>query len=171
MKSLIKILLISLLFASCSKKVVFTSSMQEEYKFSEDRLKKVQFYTSSQIILFKIKQEGDVSVSDGKVLFKNKKDVEKIIIPKNTKCILEEVLDKSKYLFSFELVDGRVLVFGNNGSGCYSLMAKNWKDGAGIIEYANKTYVTTNGNVFLNIKAKNLKQLKGKERVIHGRKV
>lgn len=171
MKLFIKILLVSLLFASCSKKIAFTSDIQKEYKFPEARLKKVQFYTSKQIVLFKIKQEGDAVITDGKVLLKHKKDVEKIIIKKNTPCILEEVIDENKFLFSFEAVDGRVLLFGNTGSGYYSIMAKNWKGGTGAIEYANKTYVTTDGDAFLNIKAKNLKQLKGKQRTVKGRRI
>ena len=167
----VKLLILSLFISSCATRVPFTSAMQNEYKFPEERLKKVQFYTSEEIVLIKTKQDGDAVVNDGKVLVRNEKDVEKIIIKKNTPCVLEEIVDSNKFLFSFEYGKDRVLLFGNSNGGCYSLMAKDWKNKIGSIEYGNKIYSTTNGSVFLNIKVKNLKQLKGKERTVKGRKI
>jgi uncharacterized iron-regulated protein len=167
----VKIILLSLFLSSCATKIPFTSDIQSEYKFPEERLKKVQFYTSAEIVLIKTKNEGDAVVNDGKILIKNEKNVEKIIIKQNTPCILEEIVEDNKFLFSFEYGKDRVLMFGNNSSGYYSLMAKSWKSQQGLIDYANKTYATTNGDVFLNIKVKNLKKLKGKQRTLKGRKI
>ena len=50
-------------------------------------------------------------------------------------------------------------------------MAKEWKNKVGTISYAGKRYVTTNGDVFLNIKLRKLNQLKGRQRTVKGRKV
>lgn len=166
-----KILILSLVFASCATKVPFTSNIQDEYKFSEDKLKKVQFYTSDEIVLIKTKQDGDVYILDGKLLIRNEKNVEKIVIKKNTPCVLEQVVEANKFLFSFEYGKDRVLLFGNNSTGYYSLMSKEWKNKVGSISYANKNYITNNGNVYLKIKVKKLNQLKGKERIIKGRKI
>ncbi len=166
-----KILILSLLFASCATKVPFTSDIQNEYKFSEERLKKVQFYTSDEIVLIKTKQDGDVAILDGKLLIRNEKNVEKVVIKKNTPCVLEQVVESNKFLFSFEYGKDRVLLFGNNSTGYYSLMSKEWKNKVGSVDYANKTYITNNGNVFLKIKVKKLNQLKGKQRTIKGRKI
>ncbi len=167
----IKIILFFLLLTSCSKKVAFTSQMQEEYNFPESKLKKVQFYTSDEIILVQTKSEGDVVVNDGKLIMRSEKAVEKIIIKKNTPCVLEEIVDKNKFLYSFEYGDNRVILFGNDKGGYYSLMAKEWKNKVGEISYSNKKYLTVNGDVFLKIKVKNLKKLKGKQRTVKGRKI
>ena len=94
-----------------------------------------------------------------------------IIIKKNTPCVLEEIVDKNKFLYSFEYGDNRVVLFGNDKSGYYSLMAKEWKNKVGEITYANKKYLTVNGDVYLKIKVKNLKKLKGKQRTVKGRKI
>ena len=169
---LVVLISVSLFVSSCvSKKIAYTSDIQKEYQFPESKLKKVQFYTSGEIVLIQTKQDGDVTISDGKLVMINSKDVEKVIVPKNTKCVLEEVVSDNKLIFSFEFGDGKVLLFGNNGSGCYSLMSKDWKNGVATIHYANKNYITTDGDVFLTIKAKKLSNLKAKERVVHGRKI
>jgi len=151
--------------------VPFTSDIQNEYKFPEAKLKKVQFYTSDEIVLFKIKQEGDAVITSGKIVTRSEKNSEKIVIKKNTPCVLESIVDQNKFLFSFEYGEGRVLLFGNNSSGYYSLMAKEWKNKTAIIKYANTEYSTANGNVILKIKVKNLNSLKQKQRTVKGRKV
>lgn len=167
-----KILFLSLFLMSCvAKKVPFTSDIQNQYNFSEEKLKKVQFYTSDEIVLVQTKSDGDVSVVDGKLIVRNEKDVEKIIIKKNTPCVLEKVVDNNKFLYSFEYGHNRVLLFGNDASGYYSLMAREWKNKVGELSYTNKTYLTVNGDVFLLIKMKNLKKLKGRQRTVKGRKV
>lgn len=170
-KRIILLLAVSLILFSCSKKIAYTSNIQKEYKFPQEKLKKVQFYTSSEIILVQTKQEGDVSISDGKLVLTNSKDVEKIVIKKNTPCVLEEIIDDNKFLFSFEFGDGKVLLFGNNTGGCFSLMSKEWKSGVATIQYAGKNYVTDSGGAFMLIKARNLNKLKARQRTVKGRKV
>lgn len=171
MKQIVKILLISLFLSSCSQKIAFTSSMQSEYKFTEEKLKKVQFYTSEEIVLVQTKNDEDAVVENGKIVFRNQKEVERIIIPRNTPCVLEKVVDTNKFLFSFEYGANRVLLFGNNSEGFYSLMAKEWKNKVGEVKYTDKKYLTVNGDVFLLIKAKTFRKLKGRQRQVKGRKV
>ncbi len=167
----IKFILFCLLLQSCATKVPFTSDLQKEYQFPESKLKRVQFYTSGEIVLTETKTDGDVTVTDGKVYVKSEHQVEKIILKKNTPCVLEQVIDNNKFLFSFEYGENRVLLFGNASTGYFSLMAKDWKNKIGTISYAGKRYVTTNGDVFLNIKLRKLNQLKGRQRTVKGRKV
>lgn len=167
----IKIILLCIILQSCASRVPFTSDLQQEYHFPESRLKRVQFYTSGEIVLAETKTDGDVTISNGKLIVKSEHQVEKIILKKNTPCVLEQVIDDNKFLFSFEYGDGRVLLFGNTSTGYYSLMAKDWKNKVGTISYAGKRYVTTNGDVYLNIKLRKLNQLKGRQRTVKGRKV
>lgn len=173
MKSIIfSSLLAIILLASCkSGKVPFTTELQKSYNLSEATLKKVQFYTSEEIILYKVEEEGDASVTGGKLLISNKKDCEKIIILRNTPCLLEKVIDDHKLLVSFEVGDHKFIAFGNTSGGSYSLLAKEWENTTGKLKYANKTYATENGDVYLNVVLKKLNKLKSKERVIGGRKV
>lgn len=171
MKLLIKVLGIALLFSSCAITSPFTSQVQQEYKLSEKELKKVQFYTSDVIVLSKIKQKDNATVYDGKLLMSEEKNSEQIIIKKNTPCILEQIVDDNKYLFSFENGEDRILLFGNTNGGYFSLMAKEWTEGRAIIKYAGKEYSTKNGNVFLKVKIRKLKSLEKKQRVVKGRKV
>lgn len=170
MKNL-SIIIVAILISSCSQKTAFTSGLQNKYNFSEAQLKKVQFYTSGEIILVQTKQDGNVKIFDGKLVIINSKDMEKIIIPKNTKCVLEEVVDSHKLIVSFEFGDGKILLFGNNSDGCFSLMSKDWINGIATIHYANKNYVTQNGNIFLTIEARKLNKLKAKERIVKGRAI
>ena len=171
MKKILGLILIVAVFSSCSRKVAFTSNIQNEYKFSEDNLKKIQFYTSDEIVLVRTKKEGNVTVEQGTLLIKNEDNVEKIIIKKNTPCVLEKVIDNNKFLYSFEYGANRVLLFGNDSNGYYSLMAKEWKNKVGEVKYTDKSYLTVNGNVYLLIKVKNLRKLKGRQRTVKGVKV
>lgn len=173
MKQLIKFISIISLFllTSCATRVPFTSDLQAKFNFSENTLKKVQFYTSDKIVLTKVKEEGDVDIQKGKLLVKNEKNCETIIINKNTPCVLEQVIDQNKFLFSFEFGDDKYLAFGNTSTGCYSLLAKDWKNGSGTLKYANKTYITDGGDVFLTVDMKKLNKLKSKERTVKGRKI
>jgi hypothetical protein len=145
--------------------------MQKEYQFPESKLRHVQFYTSGEILLSETKSDGDVVVSDGKILVRSESKLEKIILKKNTPCVLEQIIDDNKFLFSFEYGEGRVLLFGNASIGKFSLMSKEWRNKVGTVKYAGKKYATNNGDVFLNIKLRKLNKLKGRQRTVKGRKV
>ncbi len=167
----IKILLFSILLPSCTATLPFTSSIQKEYHLTEVQLKKVQFYTSDEIVLLRTNEESDVGVDAGKLLIRTEKDFEKIIIPRNSYCVLEQMVESNKFLMSLEVGGSETILFGYNIDGYYSLMAKDWKGRVGTISYGNKTFVTTNGSVYLNIKARQLNKLGGKWRRVHGRRI
>lgn len=168
----IKFILIACLLTSCAaKKTAFTSALREESGLPLSQLKKIQFYTSEEIILYKTKEKTDASVKNGKIILETDKDSEKIIIKKGTPCVLEQELDKNKMLFSFEYGEGKVLLFGNTNGGQFSLMAKEWKDRMGVIDYGNKVYLTNGGAVYLTVSAKKFKRLKDRYRVVGGRRV
>lgn len=173
MKSLTfsKVIIIALFaFSSCrSGKVPFNQQVRSG--LSETSLKKVQFYTSGEIVLYKTKEDGESSVADGIVLIQNKKDCEKIIIPIGTPCILEKVIDDKKLLFSFEVGDGKFVAFGTSNGESYSLLAKEWEGGSGTLKYANKTYMTEDGDIYLNVVLKKINKLKSKQRLVKGRRV
>ena len=125
MKNLLLFLCICI--CSCSStKVPFTSNLKERYGITESTMKKIQFYTSKEIILMQSGAESSMSTYDGKILVNNSTRENKIIIPKNTPCTIERVMDSTKVIVSFEYGDGKILLFGVNSIGTYSLLAKKW---------------------------------------------
>lgn len=170
--SKILIIAVSLLLGSCTaKKMAFTPEIQKQNSFTESTLKQIQFYTSDVIVLYNTKQDGGVYVADGKILLNNDKECEKIIIPKNTPCVLEKMISQDKFILSFEYGNGKMLYFTNNGDQCYSLAATEWKSGIGKIKYANRTYYTDAGTVFLLVKSKTFNKIRNKERIVSGRRI
>jgi len=165
-------IVLAILLTSCaSKKIPFSSDIQAKYNLPEEKLKKVQFYTSETIILYKSKSDGDLTVRDGKILMLDTKDCERVVIKKGTPCILESVNSPSQFIVSFEFGEGKLLAFGSQGEGFFSLEAKDWKDGVGTLKYAGKSYVVEGGGTYLLVKAKKLNKLSKKQRTVVGRKV
>lgn len=171
MKKLSLLLIVITIFSSCSRKIPFTSDIQSKHKFSEKTLKQVQFYTSDEIVLFQSTTDGDAGVNDGKILLTDSKASEKIIIKKNTPCVLEKIINENLFVFSFEYGNDKFLAFGNDVGGYYSLMANDWNNKKGELSYANRSYTTYSGNVFLKVKIKKLSKQQNRERTIKGRKI
>ena len=168
--TLISVIIALFTFSSCKTgKVPFNQEVRN--LLSETSLKKVQFYTSGEIVLYKTKEDGETSVYSGVVLIQNKKDCETIVIKANTPCILEKVIDDKKLLFSFEVGDGKFISFGTSNGESYSLLAKEWEGGSGSIKYANKTYTTESGDIYLNVVLKKINKLRSKERLVKGRRL
>jgi len=172
LRNLIGILLLVLIASSCSKKVAFTSTIQKQHNFSESALKQVQFYTSDKIILYQASSEGDMKVDiNGKLLLTNNNESEKVIINKNTPCVLEKKINDNLFVFSFEYGDDKLLAFGNGDGGFYSLMANDWNNKKGDLTYANRSYSTYSGGVYLTVKMKKLTKIQNRERTVKGRKI
>lgn len=166
------IICISMLF-SCASKVPFTSDLKEQYNISEKTLKKIQFYTSQEIVLMQSGGESYMQTYEGKILVNNTARESKIVIPKNTPCTIEKTLDSTRVIVAFEYGEGKVLIFGVNSIGTYSLFAKKWMGRDGVVEYGNSTYTTANGSgaSVLNVKLKKLNQYRNKERTISGKRI
>ena len=168
----IRLIILTIFISSCASKIPFTSDIHKEYNLSEDKLKKVQFYTSGEIILFTSEKEEEAFIFKGKLLMKEEKNTEKITIKKNTPCVLIKIIEHNRFLFSFENEGNNFLLFGNNNNdGYYSIMAKEWNNKKAIIKYGKGEYFTTNGNVFLKVKIKKLKKLKNKQRTVKGKRI
>lgn len=161
------------MLTSCASKVPFTSDLKEQYGIGEKTLKKIQFYTSNEIVLTQSGGESYVQTYDGKILVNSTARENRIVIPKNTPCTIERTLDSTRVMVSFEYGEGRALIFGVNSIGTYSLFAKKWTGRDGVVEYNNATYTTTNnsGMAMLNVKLKKLNQYRNKERTISGRRI
>ena len=163
-------ILVGLLASCISQKVPFTTDIQNTYKFSEERLQSVQFYTSDNIILYVVKSNGATRIANGKIVFNESEIQDQIIIPKNTPCVLEKKLDENHFIISFESGTGRQICFVNNGNS-YSLGAKEWSDSQGLVKYAGRNYFTNSQEAFLMIKVRKLNHIIRTSRIIKGRRI
>jgi hypothetical protein len=169
--------LILFILVSCGVKVPYTDNLKKEYNLNEENMKKVQFYTSTTIILEKSQSSGSQGTGQGGTLVTNQSSEQvRVIIPTNTKCIFEKFGDKGEVYIRFEVGQGRTLKYAlrpNLSNGKYYLEA-DWKDPkGGKLEYGNDVYYATNasGNAFLLVVVKKLQKTKRKDRVVKGIKV
>ena len=171
---LIMIAVLSLFMASCASKVPFTESVKKEYNLNEENLKKVQFYTSSTIILTKSATQGNNEISiDGKIVSSQQDESNRLFIYPNTKCIFEKYGPAGEVFIRFEVGPAKTLKFvlRQQANWKYYLDA-NWKAN-GEVEYGNEKYNidSKSGNAFLLVAIRKMKKTKRKDRVVKGIKV
>lgn len=166
-----------LLVTSCGTKVPFTDALKEEFDLTPENMMKVQFYTSSVIIMEKSQSSGNQTTGDDGTLVSNSsKTQDRIIIPANTKCVFEKIGEGDAIVVRFELGTGKVLKFDTRASqtsGKYYLVA-NWAEGkGGSLEYGNETYNVQSGgsSAYLLVVLKKLQRTKRKDRIVKGMKV
>lgn len=173
------ILLVGTVLVSCGTRVAFTPAVVEEFGLDNlQAIKKVQFITSTTIILEKTKQSGNQTTDeDGKLITSTSKDQNRIIIPSGTKCLFDSYGPNGEIIVRFEVGQGKVLTFAlrqGSNSGRFYLVA-NWDNGTrgGTIEYGNDMYIATDasGSAYLQVLRKKLDKTKRKDRVVKGMKV
>jgi hypothetical protein len=173
---LIAFLTLGLILFSCGTKVAVTDELKDQYDLTEKNMKIVQFYTSQTIILQRSKTSGSQGASDGKLVTSKNNDLDRIIIPSNTKCVFDSYGSNGEVFIRFEVGVGKTLKFAvrqGQSSGKYYLVA-NWKpDLGGEISYGNETYYATqeSGSAYLMVVLKKLNKTRRKDRVVKGMKV
>lgn len=174
---LILVALVGLTALSCSKRIPFTDDVRKEYDLDANNMKRVQFYTSSPIVLQKSQKTGSQEISsDGKLIANQQSTEDRLIINPNTKCVFEKYGDKGEVFIRFEPENGKTLKFAvrqNQVNGRFYLDA-NWKsDKGGEVIYGSQTYYanSASGNAFLMVSVQKLKKTKRKDKVIKGIKV
>jgi hypothetical protein len=177
MKSLVFFTLIVIGLSSCGVKVPLTQAIKEEYNLTEQNMKKVQFFVSSEIILQRSSKKGSSgTTSDGTLVSQSANEQNRIIILPRTKCVFESYGDGKEVLIRFEVGAGKYITFAtrpNMDNGKLYLQAK-WEQGkGGKIEYGNEEYYATpeSGNAFLMVKIKKSQKTKRSDRVVKGMKV
>jgi hypothetical protein len=176
MKYLIACFLTVLLVSSCGTPVAYTDTLKDQYDLTPEGLIKVQFFTSSIIILEKSSTSGNQTTGDDGTLVSNSsKTQDRVIIPPKTKCVYEKTTETGEIVVRFEVGTNKTLSFApratqNNGK--YYLVA-DWKQTGGTINYGNETYnVQTGGSsAYLEVKKKSFQRTKRKDRIVKGMKV
>jgi len=137
---------------SCSKNLTyFTQNLYEENRWSEDELRRIQFYVSEDIVLYRTASGGSSSIEDGKIEIKDRQKVDEIVIKEGTPGTVVFIPEEDKYGVSFD-DSGAFLVFGpgKNTRGRYTLKAKRWRENrrGGIITYDGQEYYTDSQSAY-----------------------
>lgn len=164
------------LFSSCKSTIPFTNTVRTKYNLDEAKLKKMQFYVSSEINL----QRGEQSQNsqeldeDGKLVISSSASLDNITVDAKTPGVCVKVLSGNKLAISFFESDDQYLVFGDpNNRGRYSLMGAEWKNGKGKISFGGKTYYILPGGAgaYLKFEMKKVKDYKTTSKKAKGRTV
>ena len=179
MKILIgNLLVIGLLFLSaCSPKLSpFSQKLVNQNAWSEDELKEIQFYLSDDIVLRRDFRRGSSKIVSGEIKMVNGRQVEEVRIPEGTPGILLFQPKSNRMAVSFEDgKDTRYLMFGPNPKrrDNYVLLASDWKNRRGKVQYDGKTYYTNPESALatLMVDLKRTGKTSVKSRSARGRKI
>lgn len=165
------------MFASCSPSLTpFTQELYEHGNWSENELRKVQFYVSRDIVLFREFESGDTRISNGKIKMRNGREIEEVVIRSGTPGALLFIPKQNRFAISFE--EGRnspYLMFGPNPKlrNRYALLAKEWKQSFGKVTYAGKLYRVEDESAFasLLVDIDRLGETRVRSKVAQGRQI
>ena len=165
------------LFSSCGSKLTpFTQQLYDENNWSDNELKRIQFYTSDDIILFRELTRGESEIVSGEIKIRNGRKIDEVVIKKGTPGVLIFRPKEDKFAVSFESEnDDRYLIFGaaKRRGGQYRLFAKDWNRSFGKVSYGGKTYRTNSESQFatLLVDLKRIRDTQVRKRVAKGRTV
>jgi len=163
--------------SSCKSTIPFTNDVRTKYSLDEAKLKKIQFYISTDITLQRGERSGETQEldEDGKLIISSSASLDNVEIDGKTPGVCVKVIDGNKLAVSFhESDDNKYLVFGDpNNRGRYSLMGAEWKNGKGKVNYGGKVFYIMPGGAgaYLKFEQKKVKDYKTTTKKAKGRKV
>lgn len=164
-------------FASCSPRLTdYTKRLENANNWSENELKKIQFYLSDDIVLKKQIKEGSSEIVRGKIKMENGRQIEEILIRRGTPGVLLFSPKSNRLAVSFE--DGGkdlFLMFGPNpkAGNRYVLLASDWDKRRGKVTYDGRQYYVDSRSAFsgLQVDLRRIKKTQVRSRVAKGRKI
>jgi hypothetical protein len=171
------LVLTACLGVSCSPHLQpFTSNTLQAVNNSEDNLKRIQFYLSEDVVIYRnvTRQNGDIVA--GKIKIVQGHEVDEVRIPKGTPGVFLFRVKENNFAVSFDAGnDKRYLTFGPNPKrgGTYVLLATDWKDRKGRVHYDDKVYWAAGESAFasLMVDLDKVRKTETQSRVAGGRKV
>jgi hypothetical protein len=162
---------------SCSPNLQpFTSNTLQAVNNSEDNLKRIQFYLSEDVVIYRnvTRQNGDIVA--GKIKIVQGREVDEVRIRKGTPGVFLFRVKDNNFAVSFDAGnDKRYLTFGPNPKrgGTYVLLATDWKDRQGKVHYDDKVYWAAGESAFaaLLVDLDKVRKTETQSRVAGGRKV
>lgn len=162
---------------ACSSSIPFTNDDKIKYNLTEDKLKKLQFFVSRDIVLQRGERSDEAQEfdQDGKLIVSSSASLDEIYIKEGTPGVVVKVMDGNRLAISFDATDdNKYLVFGDpNNRGRYNLMGAEWDNGKGKINYGGKVYYVMPGGAgaYLKYKMKKVSENRKSQSAVKGRKV
>lgn len=144
-----------LMMASCSPSLsTFNQKLYEENQWSEEELKKIQFYLSDDIILTRVFEKGETQITNGKIKTINGQQIEELRFKKGTPGVFLFSPKENRFAISFEnSVEPSYLIFGPNPKfgNRYALFGKEWNRNSGQVTYQDKVYNTSTSSAWTTL--------------------
>lgn len=162
---------------ACSSSIPFTNDDKIKYNLTEDKLKKLQFFVSRDIVLQRGERSDEAQEfdQDGKLIVSSSASLDEIYVKEGTPGVVVKVMDENRLAVSFDATDdNKYLVFGDpNNRGRYNLMGAEWNNGKGKINYGGKVYYVMPGGAgaYLKYKMKKVSENRKSQSAVKGRKV
>lgn len=163
--------------SACAPKLTsFTQRMYDEYSWTESELKRIQFYVSDNIVLRRQLTGGQSEIISGEIKVIDGREVEEIVIRRNTPGVLLFLPRENRFAVSFEADgDDRYLIFGPNpkAGNRYALLASEWRRRTGTVSYEGRKFQVDASNAFasLMVDLKKIRKISINSRTARGRKV
>ena len=162
-------------FASCSPNLTpFTERLYQEYQWSENELKQIQFYLSEDLVLRRQLSAGNTEIlAGGKIRVEDGRQVEEILIERGTPGVFMFSPKKEHFAISFE--DDDYLMFGPNPrvGNKFVLLGKDWTRGMGTVTYGGREFRVKSEDAYagLLVNLKKIRKTERRSRVAGGRRV
>lgn len=169
--------LMMIFLSSCTSSLsYFTEDLREKEKWTQNEIEKIQFYTSSDIVLTRFLNDGETSIVGGKIIMKNGKKTERVLIPRGTPGVMVFMPRENRLGISFEEKGSDAyLMFGPNPkiNNRYALLAQDWSRSEGKVHYHGNVYNVDSESAFasLLVDLSSIGKSESKTRTVSGRKV
>ena len=165
-----------ILFASCGQNLkYFTTDLYDQYRWSDAELKRIQFYVSQDIVLYRGSSDGGTRIKDGQIRVESARNVEEVVIKRGTPGVFIDSPRNNHFAIRFEDERDHYLMFGPNkkAGGRFLLMAKDWDSNSGEITYGGQVYETTSASAYaaLMVDIKRAKKTKDRSKTAEGQRL
>ena len=177
MYKLVTFLFLGLALSSCGPTLSpFTQRLYEEQNWTESELRRIQFYLSEDIVLTRELTGGSSDITRGQIKIVNGRQVEQIVIRRNTPGVYLFSPKENRFAVSFEEGgERRYLIFGPNPrtGERYTLLASDWNRSAGTVNYDGREWNVDSGDAFasLMVDLQRFRKQDVNTRVVGGRKI
>ncbi len=164
------------IFTGCTPQLsYFTEGLYENYAWTEDELRRVQFYLSDDIVLRREFKGSKSEISSGEIKVVDGKKVEEVVIRKGTPGVFLFSPKQDRLAVSFEADNDRYLMFGPNPKldDRFALLAKDWRRRAGAVTYDGRLWRVGSESAYasLMVNLKKVRKINVDSRTATGRTV
>lgn len=171
------IVAVLLTLGACSPQLTpFTERLYEQNRWTDEELKRIQFYVSNDIVLRRDFSSSDSRIEGGTIRIVGGKQVEEVVIRSGTPGVFLFSPKSDRFAISFE--DGgdeRYLMFGPSPrvNGRFVLLASDWDRREGTVTYEGRKFKVDTESAYssLMVDLKRSNSIAVKSRTAGGRKV